>query len=388
MKKLSIKQWKRDVKNGILHRQGQTKWQRKPRKKASNRNPRGNDHVSQWIDTKKATGELDITITKKRHLTINLPEKMNFNADYETTALHMSAIRKLSITEAKPRKRYGLKTVNFDNLKEISTSAALVLTAELSKWNDAIRQSLTPDVSNWSPDILKKLKDLGFFNLFAKSPTGLRQSQEPEESSVNLVKYIKGKSGDNNKARILKEQVLAVVDDEIDKWTNLHAGLTEAITNVSHHAYPANSYFSENNKNWYMSGSYNRDTKELKVVFYDQGIGIPKSLPASKVWEKVLSWLSNIPIAERKKDEVLLKAAVQISRTSTGAADRGKGLQDLTEFIRQREEGYLSILSLRGLYKLTVKGGNEKTKSVYFNNKINGTLIIWSVTLHDQQEKP
>ncbi len=383
MKKLSIKQWKRDVKNGILHRQGQTKWQRKPRKKASNRNPRGNDHVSQWIDTKKATGKLNITIIKKRHVTINLPENMNFNEDYEATALYMTAIRKLSTRRKTSHAGYKLNRVNLDNLKELSTSAALVLTAELSKWDDAIRQNVQPNVSNWNPNILKKLKELGFFNLFTQSPTGLRQNQEAEASSVNLVKYIKGRSGDNDKARTLKEQILAVVDDEIDKWTNLHAGLTEAITNVSHHAYPVNSYFSENNKNWYMSGSYNRDTKELKVVFYDQGIGIPKSLPNSRVKEKILSWLSKmqIPAADRKRDEVLLRAAVQISRTSTGAADRGKGLQDLTEFIRQRQEGYMSILSLRGLYKLTVKGGNEKTKSVYFKNKLNGTLIIWSVTL-------
>jgi hypothetical protein len=90
-----------------------------------------------------------------------------------------------------------------------------------------------------------------------------------------------------------------------------------------------------------------------------------------------------VPIAERKRDEVLLSAAVQISRTRTGAPDRGRGLQDLLEFIRQRQEGYLSILSLRGLYKFTVNNGIETTKSEHFNNPIQGTLIIWSATLNN-----
>ncbi|MGC6744878.1 hypothetical protein ACP0HM_10080 [Escherichia coli] len=47
----------------------------------------------------------------------------------------------------------------------------------------------------------------------------------------------------------------------------------------------------------------------------------------------------------------MLKAAVEIKRSSTGEEDRGKGLQDLLEFIKQRGEGYLSIMSGKGLYK-------------------------------------
>lgn len=42
-------------------------------------------------------------------------------------------------------------------------------------------------------------------------------------------------------------------------------------------------------------------------------------------------------------------------RTRTGDSDRGKGLLDLMEFIRQRGEGYLSIISLKGLFKLEIK---------------------------------
>lgn len=67
--------------------------------------------------------------------------------------------------------------------------------------------------------------------------------------------------------------------------------------------------------------------------------------------KRFLNYLSKLPLAERKRDEQLLKAAVEIKRSSTGEEDRGKGLQDLLEFIKQRGEGYLSIMSGKGLYK-------------------------------------
>lgn len=382
MKKITRKQWERDVRNGILHRKS-IKTQKGKQENRYYSSSASHTPIDRWLSDKIYSGELDIEINKNRDITINLPEKMNFSENYEITAEYMKAIRKISGLRAKKRKDHKLSSVNFNNLKTISTSAALVLTAELSRWDDAIRQNLTPDVCNWTPEILHKFKELGFFNLFLKSPIELCENSDTKPSNVNLVKYIKGKCGDNDKTRTLKKEITQIVGEDILKWTFLHSGLTEAITNVTHHAYPDKYAFSESSKTWYLSGSYDRSTKILKVVFYDQGIGIPKSLPASQIWEKVLSSLSVIPLADRMKDAMLLKAAVQISRTSTGAPDRGRGLQDLLEFIKQRKDGYLSILSLKGLYKFMMNDGKEATKTEHFNNKILGTLIIWSVRLHD-----
>lgn len=317
----------------------------------------------------------------KNLVTILLPEKMNFFHEYESTVLHLAAIRRLTKNKSPSFKSYKLKTVNFDNLNSISTSAALVLTAELSKWDDVIRKKLRPNIDNWAPGILNNFIELGFFDLFNNKPNNINEIRNSTISNIKLVKYIKGICGDGDKTRILKANIMDIVGEKINKWTFLHGGLSEAIINVSHHAYPKGYGYSDNEKNWYLTGSYNEESRELKIVFYDQGIGIPKSLPASEVWEKVLSFLSSFPIAERKRDEVLLKAAVQLDRTSTEESDRGKGLQDLLEFIRQRSQGYLSILSLKGLFKLTVQNGEESIISEHFDNAICGTLIIWSVTL-------
>lgn len=379
MKKLSKKQRSIDVKIAILHRH-QGKKQNNKINKSSSKSRWLSRNI--WFDNLIRSG-LAITLSNNRDLIIYLPEEMNFSKNYEETILYITAIRWLAETIANPYKAYRLKSVNFNRLKNISTSAALVLTAELSKWDDATRQRLRPMTDNWDAGILNQFIDLGFFDLFKASPT-IASKQTPSTSPrVNLVKYIKGRCGESKKTRTLKDEITKIVGDPIDKWTFLRGGLDEAITNVTHHAYPENYKISEQNKNWYLTGSYNGSTKELKIVFFDQGIGIPKSLPASKIWERALEVLSKFPLGERKLDEVLLKAAVELDRTSTKKSDRGKGLQDMLEFIRQRGDGYLSILSLRGLYKFSISNGKEIVKSEHFDNPIYGTLIIWCATLQN-----
>lgn len=308
---------------------------------------------------------------------------MNFSDNYEATAKYITAIRLLTDNPGKNKNRYRLSHVNFDNLQKISSSAALVLTAELSKWDDLIRNNLTPRTENWSKPILKQFIDLGFFDLFAKSPT---YPQNAENENIKLVRYIKGSCGDSKKTTALKEELQRTIGDKISKWTFLHGGLTEAITNVSHHAYPETDNFKPNEKNWYLTGSFNKSDNKLKISFYDQGIGIPKSLPKSEIWEKILGITSVIGVGQGRLDETLLKAAMELDRTSTGESDRGKGLQDLLEFIRKRGEGYLTVISRRGLYRMLIKDGKETIKRHSFKEPLRGTLIIWNVSLSSQPE--
>lgn len=362
-----------DIRRSIKHRKGGTSVSTTP-----------STPPSDWLKTKewferKSKEQLAFTIDKKS-ITLHLPEVMNFSTEYETTTTYITAIRLLTEQKTKTKRKYRLAHVNFDNLKKISSSAALVLTAELSKWDDLIRNNLTPRLDNWDKSILKNFIDLGFFNLFKKAPS----FPAPQEGDIKLVQYIKGSCGDSKKTRVLKSEIQRIVGETISKWTFLHSGLTEAITNVSHHAYPDNSTYKNNEKNWYLTGSYNKQSHQLKITFYDQGIGIPKSLPTSEIWEKVLNLLTSLNVGKGKLDAELLSAAMKIDRTSTGDTDRGKGLQDLLEFIKQRQEGYLTVISRRGLYRLLIKDGAEQTKKHSFNNPLKGTLIIWNVSLKPQ----
>lgn len=379
MKQQTPKQRLRDVRRNIaLRNRHGTSYKRRSVRKSDRKNYWKRRNL--WLEKKIRNG-LNAYINEKRRVILRLPDKMNFSDQYESTVLHLAAIRKLSETANWSHKAYRLASVNFDSLQEISMPAALMLTAELSKWDDAVRQRLRPSIDNWSKNILKQFFQLGFFDLFSNKPEFDKEISDTSSCDLRLVKYIKGRCGDDDKTKILKQEIHKIVGENIDKWTFLHSGLTEAITNVSQHAYPENKRFQENDKNWYLSGSFNCQTNELKIVCYDQGIGIPRSLPASGVWEQVLSFLSTLSAIDRKRDEVMLKAAVEMDRTSTLKNDRGKGLQDLLEFTKQRGNGYLSIMSKKGLYKYSIEDGLEKIKTVGFQQQIDGTLIIWYVVL-------
>ncbi|QUN05353.1 hypothetical protein KDN34_14295 [Shewanella yunxiaonensis] len=229
---------------------------------------------------------------------------------------------------------------------------------------------------------------MGFFDLFDNKPLDLNKI-EKYTTDLNFVRYMRGLCSDPDDAKSkkieLKREIFSLVGDDILKWTFLHSGLSEAVTNVTHHAYPEGNVFID--KSWYLTGSFNNSSREMKIAFYDQGVGIPKSLPASKIYERVLNFLTKtgVNVIEKMSDKVLLEAAMSIDRTSTEKNDRGKGLQDLIEFIKQRGQGYISILSYKGLYKFTLDNNKEHVKTASFDLPLCGTLIIWSVTLDNKE---
>ena len=396
MKKITLKQRIRDVKRSLDNR--------RTRIKIKDKNALYQElhsvalvsqAVSKWIKSEIKKGLKVTNYSKgknlgKNDIVIHLPSRMDFSDNQDETVQCLTAIRKLvSIFEVYkskkiPKKAYKLRSVNFDELASISTSAALVLTAEVSKWNFSIKKKLVPMVEKWHEDIYVQFEQLGFFDLFENKPqkviTSIKHSPD-----VDFVRYVRGKCGSSDEAKEkkkeLKREIANLVGAKIDKWTILHSGLTEAVTNVTHHAYPEGKSCEE--KSWYLTGSFNKSTNEMKIAFYDQGVGIPNSLPASEIWEKVLSYFAKLklPKIEQKKHAKLLEAAVSIDRTSTMQNDRGKGLQDLLEFIRERKSGYLSILSYHGLYKCWIDRGEEHTKTIGMDRSLDGTLIIWSVRL-------
>lgn len=401
MKLIRKKQRERDVLRTLLERKGHA-----PHKNATNRTtPVDNSshwkELNTWINKEKNNG-LQIAPCKKSNkkkrknfFEVTLPSHMDFYHNYDSTVQTLTAIRKLSDSFEKyngkkiPSKAFKIGTVCFDNLVHISTSAALVLTAEMSKWDTSIRNQLRPQVEGWSDDIYCQFEQLGFFDLFDNKPQKNISPQSPKPN-FEFVRYVKGCCGDvvdtKEKRARLKNEVKNLVGSSVPKWMILHSGISEAVTNVTHHAYP--DRIEGKDKSWYLTGSFDRTKKILKIAFYDQGIGIPNSLPESSIWEKVIAYFSskNLQAAERKHDEMLIKAAVSIDRTSTNQNDRGKGLQDLIEFIRQLGSGYLSIMSYKGLFKCTINSGKEKIKSESFDRPLLGTLIIWSVELEEAEE--
>ena len=113
------------------------------------------------------------------------------------------------------------------------------------------------------------------------------------------------------------------------------------------------------------------------IHFYDQGVGIPATLPLKYPKEMIHSALRNLGIIGSRDGEHIL-AAMEIGRTRTDLPNRGRGLNDLRAFVDQSGTGNLRILSRKGEYEYSA---DKSEVARNHKHSLGGTLILWSVSL-------
>lgn len=293
---------------------------------------------------------------------------MDFEENYETTCSHLQLLR------SAVAKRVRIRSLDFSGLRRISTSAAVALASEVDQWNQRCIRKLRASVHTWQPEVRKLLQEMGYFELLGlQEPEGA----EPDTDTI-FLRFRRGETRpdlDGGTIAVeLRENIESATGITIKKM-QLFGGLSEAITNVGHHAYGADD--KDIRKQWWVSASYKRTSRELKVTFYDHGRGIPETLPA---WEhfnliREIFW--------KMSNSQKIASAVRLGRSSTGAKERGQGLQNLLEFSRAYENGKLTVYSLRGKYQSIHSAGTD-TEGEFEDrqNTIGGTLIEWSVFLN------
>lgn len=383
MRKRTSKSKNIDVRLGHVHRKfGYCSKVRKQSRGGRSRASGYSDCL--WFEEHLDSCFINAKVDAKNAVTLYLPAKLNFEADIEETCCNFSVVRRLSRNKSRANSKYKLKTVDFSKVTEVSTSAALVLTAELSKWNDYTNNKLTPLDSVWNQRIFDNFSEMGFFDLFANKPE--RKISNGGRADKKLIRYIKGQSGDSEATRDLAKELVDLVGKPIDKWTILSSGIGEAILNVLYHAYPGKSNDKPKKyQYWYLTGSYSSKTKRLKISFYDQGIGIPAALPVSKAWERVLSIIS-LGSENVSSHSALIAGAVEQGRSSSSDSDRGLGFPNMISYLTERKQGSLKIYSKRGSFKLYVQNGLEKITTNNIKHSVDGTLIEWEAVLGQNLE--
>lgn len=311
-----------------------------------------------------------IVTDQHQKLIINLPSNLDFEENYEKTASHFAVLRRAVML------RKHIKSLDFSRLNRISPSAALVLASEVDQWNQKVKGKLKANLPSWNENVKRLLCEMGYFELL-NLETPRSEWTKGNTTFFNFKRGQASKDHDNGQlAKELRIEIEKIVGHRIKK-TVLFKGLSEAITNVVQHAYLHSS--EPNQKRWWISGSFSKDEEKLCVTFYDQGIGIPETLPTSKIFEQIADFLYSWP------DSRKIQAAMEAGRTSSGLEERGKGLQDLIEFAKTHRKGSLSIYSLKGMFKqeFSIADGESGPKLVRrdFANSIGGTLIEWSVFL-------
>ena len=310
-----------------------------------------------------------VRLNTDRKLEIRLPARLDFEENYEETVSHFAVLRRAT------RSGRRVKELSFDAISFISPSAALVLASEVDCWNQIIGGRLRAQDHRWDENIKRLLIEMGYFELLGlKRPDSLAPRK-----SMTFLPFVRSGIDERNPGKLaksLRHSIEEVVGKKIKKQF-LFEGLSEAMTNVAQHAYPEHDRFKL--QQWWLSASYDDEGRSLSVTFYDQGEGIPRTLPSSKIFEQIKAAFSVW------SDSQKIEAAMEVGRSATNRKERGKGLKNFIEFARTHREGRLSIFSLRGRYRIEWKrDGNqifETTNRQDHENSIGGTLIEWSVKL-------
>ena len=148
------------------------------------------------------------------------------------------------------------------------------------------------------------------------------------------------------------------------------------MTNVVYHAYEISQGVSY--PNWWLSSSHDRSKGELRILLYDQGVGIPKTLP-NKIEKRLLGLFPR-----GASDSEIIKLAHELTQTATHESHRGHRLQrDVRKYVESVEcHSAYQITSLRGVFTWNKGSDGGFTESKRdLKQPLLGTLIEWRLTL-------
>ena len=266
--------------------------------------------------------------------------------------------------------------IDFRKIRTISLSGALVLVAELDRWNKLRRRPThrlnTVDVADWDPKIRYLFGQLGFFNLLtANYPEALMNKDANENfSRFQYVKYRTGAKLDGATIEDLRTRDLEPVLGAIPNPKHFYGAVIEAMTNVDYHAYGESEHYNH----WWLSAAIDKKEKEARIMLFDQGEGIPATLPKN-FRESVVSVL-------KENHAGLIEAAHTVGRSASKKKNRGIGLErDVKRYLDVIDvDGIYRVQSLHGEYTLEKQSGVvAEPLLVNHENELPGTLIEWRI---------
>jgi anti-anti-sigma regulatory factor len=270
--------------------------------------------------------------------------------------------------------------LDFTATKVISSAAILFLVAEIDRCRKVAGVAILSGTYPKDKRLNRQMRDTGFYDALGVKVEG------PKQERGFPVEYIKVQSGTQADGRMavgLRQALLGPLEAQLEKEKrgSFFRGLTEAMTNVSQHAYPDDWHtgpIKVIKKGWWMLGHINKLSKQLKIMIVDQGIGIPRSLPRNHrdVLPSLLAML-NLD----STDGAMIHAAMELGRSRLEQSHRGKGLNDLKQIIDLCQAGTLRILSKKGEYQYRVHAGKSISIVNAFEDSLNGTFVEWSIPL-------
>lgn len=300
---------------------------------------------------------------------IILPKIVSVHDDLNALIGAVNSIRE-SVTYAR------FRPIDFRNIETIHPGGALILASEIDRLRIKRGMKLVPWLEDeWAPVVRKTFHQFGLFSLLNIN------KKDRHYAGAGNIKYVPlmcGRRARGELALLLRKKLNGIIQGglETKPW---YIALTEAMTNVAQHAYKENSGDISLYQMWWLSGAYEKLSKKLTVMFYDQGLTIPGTLPFSKKWDKLKDF-----IVEGATDSDKIQAAFEIGNSQTHQPYRGKGLIQLLGPIKSRPNGSILVVSRYGIYRYD-KVNDQITEEKRNNDvPLMGTFIEWTIDIGEK----
>jgi len=273
------------------------------------------------------------------------------------------------------RTRRGRHLIDFSSTTHINADGMILFRAELCNIIKNEHAGCYRCKAPHSVKIKEVLYQTGIFQV-----VGQEVSVRPKHPDVVHWKTAHGYRAEGEKPGTLLDEYEGQVAQAL--LSDLFVGVTEAMTNVHHHAYIRPLERSsvvqycrrdaDKGNGWWMFSQ--KKDGYLHVVICDLGVGIPGSLPDRK--PNVFRRLLSLGVGDR--DSKFIEFAIEESTSRTRQSHRGKGLGQIVNcLIGHSEDSEILIFSNRGFYRRRKDG----VSSFDYKDTIMGTVICWRTPL-------
>ena len=320
----------------------------------------------------------------KDSLIITLPQRMDFEENYEDSARVISIFRRA--LESGRRVSY----IDFAKLKSISPACIMVFASYIDIWKRRM-PAVHARCETWEPSVEDAFTQLGVFEMLAMKHIRTVGGQQSTRKYMPLLTHgIVAAQGHDvgTEAKRIRESIEKFIGKSLSR-VRMYDSVTEAIFNVRNHAYkgmkPGRLPFR-----WWFSVSYDAQLNELGVILFDHGFGIPATMNTSTKFsrfKKLLSLKEGGWSEESRLYVAFERDRRKIKSAKSFVEGRGHGCQDIARLIFRQEQNLvgfgssLSVISGRARYDLAgnVDVGRGDSKSL--KQKLQGTLIEWRIKL-------
>ncbi|MCH2164340.1 MAG: hypothetical protein MK098_06775 [Marinovum sp.] len=322
-----------------------------------------------------------IAETKRVHLVV--PEVFGLNQNYSESMSIVEQLKQEAFAKDGHKRIFRL---DFSQVEHVELDAFLVISAEIDRARNA------PGIKNlnrfsafrprlWRPHVLAYLEQFGFFDDLVEYSLRRTKRRKALDLGFATVPTIACAGMAPERAGQLSDE-LRNVAQFFRHPTFVYEGLVEAMHNTVDHAYRDKDllkYSPVIGDWWWAAAIYLHAESQIQVVMFDQGAGIPKTLPRWSKFEAVRGYFDGwgVPLDD---DGLMIRAAIQTSRTSRSSSDgRGKGLGQIVSIARELDDSSVRILSGNGQ---VIYRQEDDVEVSTLEKHIGGTLIEWRIPVH------